>query len=126
MTTAETPSKTPLPRRMPIVPVLLALLLLGFALFGNKGILRALQAHRQQNALQEEVRRIEATNAQLRQEIESLSSDRRYIEAVARKELGMVKDEELVYQFRSPQKDGKPAGDARGTAENGSSAASEQ
>jgi cell division protein FtsL len=102
-----------LPRRLPIVPVLLALLLLGFALFGDRGILRALQAGRQKAALQEEVRQLEAANAELRQEIESLRNDRRYLEAIARKELGMVKDDELVYQFRSMQKTPRAAGPAK-------------
>jgi cell division protein FtsB len=113
MTQAETDSPKPLPRRLPIVPVLLALLLLGFALFGDRGILRALQAGRQKAALQEVVRQIEAANAELRQEIESLRNDRRYLEAIARKELGMVKDDELVYQFRSVQKIPRTAGLAR-------------
>lgn len=110
MTQAETDSPKPLPRRLPIVPVLLALLLLGFALFGDRGILRALQAGRQKAALQEEVRQLEAANTELRQEIESLRNDRRYLEAIARKELGMVKDDELVYQFRSVQKIPRTAG----------------
>lgn len=105
------------PRRLLVIPVLLALLLLGFALFGDRGILRALQASRQKAALQEEVQRLEATNAELRQEIESLRSDRRYLEAIARKELGMVKDDELVYQFRTAEKGGRPAGSVRAPGE---------
>lgn len=117
MTQAESDSPKPVPRRLPIVPVLLALLLLGFALFGDRGILRAMQAGRQKAALQEEVRQLEAANAELRQEIESLRNDRRYLEAIARKELGMVKDDELVYQFRSVQKTPRTAGLARPAGE---------
>jgi len=126
MTQAETDSPKPLPRRLPIVPVLLALLLLGFALFGDRGILRALQAGRQKAALQEEVRQLEAVNAELRREIESLRNDRRYLEAIARKELGMVKDDELVYQFRSVQKTTTTAGPARPSGEKEAGPASGQ
>jgi cell division protein FtsB len=108
MSQAETDSSPPGPRLLPIVASLLALLLLGFALFGDRGILRALQASRQKSTLQEEVRQLESINAELRQEIESLRNDRRYLEAIARKELGMVKDDELVYQFRSAQKTATP------------------
>ncbi len=104
MSQAETDSSPSGPRLLPIVALLLALLLLGFALFGDRGILRALQASRQKSTLQEEVRQLESINAELRQEIESLRNDRRYLEAIARRELGMVKDDELVYQFRSAQK----------------------
>jgi cell division protein FtsB len=42
---------------------------------------------------------MEEINSALRQEIKSLRSDRRYIEDIARRELGMVKADELVYQF---------------------------
>lgn len=118
MSSAETDSPKPLPRRPPIVPLLLALLLLGFALFGDRGILRALQAGRQKAALQEEVRQLEAANAGLLQEIESLRNDRRYLEAIARKELGMVKDDELVYQFRSAPKAATSARSASPSGEN--------
>lgn len=107
MSQSETDSDTP-PRRLPLVAAVLVLLLIGFALFGERGILRAMQAGRQKAALQEEVRKLEASNNELRQEIESLRSDRRYLEAIARKELGMVKDDELVYQFRSAQPADRP------------------
>ena len=107
MAQTETDSGSP-PRRLPIVLVALVLLLIGFALFGERGILRAMQAGRQKAALQEEVRKLEALNNELRQEIESLRNDRRYLEAIARKELGMVKDDELVYQFRSAQQVARP------------------
>lgn len=107
MTAADPESTKPSPfRRLPIVPIGLAMLLLALLIFGDKGILRGLQASRQKAALLEEVKTLEEANARVRQEIESLSSDPRYIEALARKELGMVKEDELVYQFRSKQKDG--------------------
>jgi len=110
MSLGERPENSSRPFPLPVVPIVLVLLLLGFALFGEKGVLRALQASRQKALLEEEVRRLEAANAQLRSEIEALRSDRRYIEAVARKELGMVKDDELIYQFRSTQQEPRPTG----------------
>ena len=76
--------------------------LVAMALFGDKGVLRALQANRQKSDLEVQVKALEATNAELRQEIKALRNDPRTIENLARKELGMVKDDELVYQFRTP------------------------
>lgn len=95
------------PRKIPFWPVLLIVLLLGMAVFGDKGVLRALQYDRQRGELQEELQRLEEANARLRQEIEALRSDRRYIEEIARRELGMVKADELVYQFPA-QDAGRP------------------
>lgn len=85
--------------RLPLIPILLILIILGFALFGKKGILRTLQANRHHAALEAEVQQQEAVIKQLKDEIESLSSDRKYVEGIARRELGMVKEDELVYQF---------------------------
>ncbi len=95
----EAPSAGPA-KKFPVLSVLVILLLLGIAVFGQRGLLRALQFNRQKATLEEKVHDLEASNAALRQEIEDLRSDRRTIEAIARRELGMVKDDEVVYQFR--------------------------
>jgi cell division protein FtsB len=97
----------PQPRRsrnLPVLPILLIVLLLGLALFGDKGIMRMLQAHRQKASLEQKLTELKAKNAALRQEITALRSDRHYIEEVARQELGMVKKGELIYQFPSKKK----------------------
>ena len=88
-------------KRVPWWAVVTIVVLLVLALFGDKGVLRALQAHRQEADLEAQVRDLEAANASLRREIEALRNDPRTIENLARKELGMVKDGELVYQFRN-------------------------
>ncbi len=110
MSSNEPEKKTSSPWRLPLWFVLLLLCLLGVAVFGDKGVLRALQARSQRDALLEDIRRLEAENTTLRHEIESLRSDRRYIEGIARKDLGMVKDDELVYQFpqEKPKKEATP------------------
>lgn len=101
MSSAEGSPSSSAPRKTPVWPILLLVLLLGLALFGDKGILKAIQFNRQKGDLQAELQRLEEINRSLRQEIESLRSDRRTIEDIARRELGMVKADELVYQFPS-------------------------
>jgi len=86
-----------------LIPVLFILLLLGVAVFGEKGILCAINSNQQKEQLQQRVQELEADNQRLREEIKALHSDRRYLEALARKQLGMVKPGERVYQFRSHQ-----------------------
>lgn len=97
--------------RLPWIPIVLILIILGFALFGKKGILRTLQASRHHAALEAEVQKQETVIRQLKEEIHSLRSDRQYIEDIARRELGMVKEDELVYQFTQ--------GSDKGAAETG-------
>ena len=98
----------PRTRKFPLLPILLIALLLGFAVFGDRGLLRALQFSRQKAALEAQVQQLEAENTSLRQEIEALRSDRRTLEGIARRELGMVKEDELVYQFRPGASAGSP------------------
>jgi cell division protein FtsB len=95
-------------RRAPWWAVLIILALVAMALFGDKGVLRALQANREKGDLEAQVKALEATNDELRKEIQALRNDPRTIENLARKELGMVKDDELVYQFRTPPRPATP------------------
>ena len=94
--------------KFPLVPLLIVLLLLGMAVFGDKGLLQVVKLKKQKTLLEEDIRRLEETNLALRKEIQALRSDNRTIEAIARKELGMVKEDELIYQFRTRDGEGKP------------------
>ncbi len=80
-------------------PLALVALILGFAFLGDRGILHMVKLNSQKDTLSAKVAEIETQNQQLRVEIASLRGDRRYIERVARTELGMVRDDELVFQF---------------------------
>ena len=85
-------------------PALLVLVILGVAIWGDKGILCALRAKQQKEDLVRQVQALEAVNQELRREIENLKSNPRFLEGIARKDLGMVKEDELIYQFRSQGK----------------------
>jgi cell division protein FtsB len=100
-------------------PALLVLVILGVAGWGDKGILCALRANQQKEDLLRQVQALEAVNQELRREIENLKSNPRFLEGIARKELGMVKEDELIYQFRSQEKN-SPTGASAATAEEGS------
>jgi cell division protein FtsB len=84
-------------RLLPMAIILL--LLLGLAVFGDKGLVSAWHAKQQKDELLREVRQLEEANRVLRQEIEALRSDPKHLEGIARRELGMVRDDELIYQF---------------------------
>ncbi len=85
-------------------PGILVLVILGVAVWGDKGILCALRAKQQKEDLLHQVQALEAVNQELRREIENLKANPRFLEGIARKELGMVKEDELIYQFRSQGK----------------------
>jgi cell division protein FtsB len=98
---------TLIPRGRLLPMAVILLLLLGLAIFGDKGLVRAWHAMQQKEELQREVRALEETNRALRLEIEALRSDRRHLEGIARRELGMVRDDELIYQFPTKRPDNR-------------------
>lgn len=73
-----------------------------FAVFGNRGVLRIVQAQRQQQELQQRLEEMQAQEQDLRQKIERLNHDRDYWEQLARSRLGMVREGELIY-FVAPE-----------------------
>ena len=67
--------------------------------FGEKGVLHLLRLKRELTRIKEENQRVEEENQKLREEVKRLQQEKRYIEEIARKELGMVKEGEVIYQF---------------------------
>ncbi|MCM2265557.1 MAG: septum formation initiator family protein [Desulfuromonadales bacterium] len=88
-------------RRIPWWPFGVVAVVFVFALFGDRGIFHIFKLKSQQSDLQLQLAKIEEVNAGLRKEIASLSTDRRHLERMARSQLGMVRDDEVVYQFAS-------------------------
>lgn len=90
-----------LPVRKLIPPwlILIVLAMLGFALLGDRGVLRALQSHHHKQELEQQLLKLESEQQRLREEIRLLRKDRDHWEQLARKELGMVREGELIYQF---------------------------
>ncbi len=68
-------------------------------IFGDKGLMDYRTLKEKQVTLEEANESIISENRDLKREIGLLKGDVRYIEAVARRELGMVKQGDRVYQF---------------------------
>lgn len=99
-------SADPAPSRRPWLPIAVVAVVLAFALFGDRGFLSLFKLKRQQGELQQQLSQVEAVNDGLRQQITALSSDRQHLERLARAQLGMVREDEIVYQFANK---GQPA-----------------
>jgi cell division protein FtsB/cell division protein DivIC len=82
--------------------ILISLLILGlFTFFGEKGIFHLFRLQKELARMNEINLKLDEENQNLREEVKRLKSDKRYIEEIARKELGMVKEGEIIYQFDS-------------------------
>jgi cell division protein FtsB len=103
-------------RRIPWWSLGIVVVVLTFALFGDRGILHIFKQKRQQADLQQQLAEVEEVNAGLRKEIAALSADRRHLERLARSQLGMVREDEVVYQFASKARPAAPPAQAASTA----------
>ena len=79
--------------------VLIILFVGFFIIFGNRGLLDNQRLKEKLSELRAENSRFEAVNHGLKREVVLMREDLRYIESVARNELGMVKRGDSIYRF---------------------------
>ena len=91
-----------MPRRMYIIPILAVAFILFFTIFGERGLLRIYHLNKEKQEVQLRMDVIKGDNLKLVREVDALKNDRRYLESIARKDFGMVRKNEIIYQF--PQK----------------------
>ncbi|MGE5842415.1 MAG: FtsB family cell division protein [Deltaproteobacteria bacterium] len=91
---------------------LLALLFLGLVVawlgFGERGFIHLYRMDGERQAFQEKINRLERDNRELLDEIQRLRSDREYVESLGRRELGLVKEDEIMYRFGTKKEKEKP------------------
>ncbi|MDD3295156.1 MAG: septum formation initiator family protein [Geobacteraceae bacterium] len=86
-------------KRMYLIPAGFILLFLSFTIFGERGLLRISRLNQEKEEIQRRAAEIRAENDRLKREIEALKTDRRYLESLARKDFGLVRKNEVIYQF---------------------------
>ena len=92
-------------KRRILILVIISLLILGsLTFFGEKGIFNLLRLRKEVARINEKNVQLEEENQKLKEEVKRLQSDKRYIEEIARKELGMVKEGEIIYRFDTSSK----------------------
>lgn len=86
-------------RRTWLIPAACLSFILFFTVFGERGLLRIYEMRQEQQRIEQNVAELRIDNQKLRLSIEALHSDRHQIERIARKELGLVRPNEIIYQF---------------------------
>jgi cell division protein FtsB len=84
---------------MYLIPAGVILFILYFTVFGERGLLRIYHLAQEKETLQKRAIALQTENEQLKREIEALKTDRRYLESIARKDFGLVRKNEIIYQF---------------------------
>jgi cell division protein FtsB len=86
-------------RWLSILLIGLILLVWYFALFGEKGVIKIFQLRQERDRIVADVSRIQEENKMLQEEIRRLREDSHYLESVARKDLGLIKENEILFIF---------------------------
>ena len=83
-----------------LIPILLIVsVMIFFTVFGDKGLLQVYRLRSELREIERVNRDLQQENERLKVEINNLRTNKKYIEELARRELGMVKKGEIVYQF---------------------------
>ena len=88
-------------KRMYLIPAGFIIFILFFTVFGERGLLRIYHLSKDQSELKKKAEEVKAENDRMKREIEALKGDRRYLEGIARKDFGLVRPNEVIYQFPS-------------------------
>jgi cell division protein FtsB len=67
--------------------------------FGERGIIHLYRMEEERQASMERIHKLEEDNQEMIREIDRLRTDKEYIESVARSELGLIKENEMIYRF---------------------------
>jgi cell division protein FtsB len=108
----RTPAGAPAPLAPPVrrktlnfLLVFVTLVLVLDALVGEKGLLETVRARRHYRELSSSLEQLRAENSRLREQARRLREDPKTIEALARKDLGLIRQGEILFIV----KDARPA-----------------
>lgn len=79
--------------------VLVIFIIVSWLAFGDRGFIYLYRMETERQEYLERIKKLEVANQELRDEINKLQNDRDYIEETARKELGLLKKNEVIYKF---------------------------
>lgn len=97
------PMQTFLQRWGGTIFVLLLMALVAHVLFGSHGFLAMRRAQLEVEKLRQEIAQLHADNKQLAEDIQALKSDPQLIERIAREEMGLARQGELIFKLPPKQ-----------------------
>lgn len=71
------------------------------SIFGDKGLLQYWHLKQQQAKLEQEIQELQLEKEDWINKVHSLKTDKTYLETIAREELGMVHNTEIMIQIKS-------------------------
>jgi len=81
-----------------------AVLLLAWVSFGRHGLIDLYKMQKEKEGYLATIRNLKEKNQLLTAEIRRLREDKKYLESVARKQLDLIKENEIIYRFKKEWK----------------------
>ncbi len=78
--------------------------------FGEQGLIHLYRTEMERKAYVNRIHELAKENQALLEEVHRLQTDMEYIESVARKELSLIKKNEIIYRFDKKETRGKETG----------------
>ncbi len=75
-------------------------LVVAWLAFGERGFVHLYHTEMERQDNIEKIRRLADENRTLREEIDRLRNDLKYVESVARRELNLIRENEIIYRFK--------------------------
>ena len=111
MTSFRTVSNLTILKKKSIRIPLLALFILGPLIawlgFGRHGFIQLYGVEKERQAYIEKIKKLTKENQALFEEIRRLRTDPKHVEKVARRELGLVRKNEVIYRFKESETPGQ-------------------
>jgi len=82
-----------------IISIFILALIVAWLGFGERGFIHLYRKEKERLAIIRRIKELERKNQELLEEIYRRRFDKEHIESVARKELGLIKDDEVLYRF---------------------------
>ena len=85
--------------KLTLLSMVLVSLAVAWLGFGEHGFVHLYRMERERQTYMEKIHQLEQENRELMDEIQRLRTDRDYIESMGRRELGLIKNDEVIYRF---------------------------
>jgi cell division protein FtsB len=87
-----------------LIFILILVTLLAMTVFGQRGLLHMTRLKAELRLFEESNQRLQKENLALKKQIDQLKNDRRHLEDLAREELGLARENELIYELKKKHK----------------------
>ena len=89
--------------KISVITLLFLCLIIAWLAFGERGFIHLYRMQKERQVYLKKIHELEDANQELMEQILKLQGDKDYIELMARKELGLIKDDEIIFRLGKDQ-----------------------